>query len=123
MGELRVSQRCLTLGNYSHSQYHKFEDLVRRYEAHRATHRRLHRGRKPANVQNPVGDLLGSWDDRVSVEPGDEYVRDGFVVDDGEGEDENSQEEGNGPERIMATTTLGSTMISRVKSCMILKSL
>jgi hypothetical protein len=51
-------------------------------------------------VQNPVGKLLGPWDDRGSVEPGDDYVRDDFLVDDGEGEDEDedSQEEGSGSE-------------------------
>ncbi|KAG1777709.1 hypothetical protein EV702DRAFT_1196920 [Suillus placidus] len=91
---------CLKPEHSIFKWYHKFEDLVRRYEAHLATHRRPHRGRKPANVQNPVGDLLGSWDDRGSVDPGDDYVRDGFVVDDGEGEDEDedSQEEGSGSE-------------------------
>ncbi|KAG1890261.1 hypothetical protein F4604DRAFT_1914808 [Suillus subluteus] len=81
-------------------KYHKFEDLVRRYEVHRATHRRPYRRRKPANVQNPAGELLGPWDDRGSVEPGEDYMRDGFVVNDGEGEDEDedSQEEGRGSE-------------------------
>lgn len=51
-------------------------------------------------MENPVGDLLGSWDDRGSVQPGDDYVRDGFVVNDGEGEDEDedSQEEAAGSE-------------------------
>lgn len=49
-------------------------------------------------MENPVGELLGSWDDRGSVDPNEEYVRDDFLVDDGEGEDEDSQEEGSGSE-------------------------
>ncbi|KAG2111242.1 uncharacterized protein F5147DRAFT_686882 [Suillus discolor] len=85
---------CLRPKHKNFKWYVKFEDLVRRYEAHLASHRRPYRRRKPANVENPVGELLGHWDDRGSVEPGDEYVRDGFVVDDGEGEDEDSQEYG-----------------------------
>ncbi|KAG2362297.1 hypothetical protein BDR07DRAFT_1460974 [Suillus spraguei] len=89
---------CLRPEHDNFKWYHRFKDLVQRYEAHRAAHRRPHRGRKPANVQNPVGELLGPWVDRGSVEPSDEYVRDGFVVDDGEGEDEDFQEEGNGSE-------------------------
>lgn len=36
------------------------------------------------HVENPAGQLLGRWDDgRGSVEPDDDYDRDGFVVDDG----------------------------------------
>lgn len=93
MGESRFPRRRLTFGNHSYSKYHKFKDLVRRYEAHLASHRRPYRRRKPANVENPVGELLGRWDDRGSVEPGDEYERDDFVVDDDEGEDEYSQED------------------------------
>ncbi|KAG1816082.1 uncharacterized protein BJ212DRAFT_1299916 [Suillus subaureus] len=91
---------CLRTEHSNFKWYHKFEDLVRRYKAHLATHRRPHRRRKPANVQNPAGELLGSWDDRGSVEPGGSYMRDGFVVNDGEGEDEyeDSQEEGSGSE-------------------------
>jgi hypothetical protein len=47
-------------------------------------------------VENPVGELLGSWDDRESVDSDDDYVPDDFLVDDGEGEDEDPQEEGSG---------------------------
>lgn len=89
---------CLRPEHSNFKWYRRFEDLVRRYKVHRATHRRPYRGRKPANVQNPVGELLGSWDDRGSVEPGEDYMRDGFVVNDGEREDEGSQEEGSGSE-------------------------
>lgn len=89
---------CLAPEHSNFKWYHRFKDLVRRYEAHLATHRRPRRGRKPANVENPTGELLGSWDDRGSVDPDDDYVRDDFLVDDGEGEDEDSQEEGSGSE-------------------------
>lgn len=100
MGESRLSKWCLTFCNCSYSQYHRFKDLVRRYEAYLATHRRPRRGRKPANVENPVGELLGSWDDRGSVDPDDDYVRDDFLVDDGEreDEDEDSKEDSGGSE-------------------------
>ncbi|KAG1900642.1 uncharacterized protein F5891DRAFT_302267 [Suillus fuscotomentosus] len=84
---------CLRPEHNNFKWYYKFKDLVRRYEAHLASHRRPYRRRKPANVENPVGELLGHWDDHGSVEPGDEYERDDFVVDDGEGEDEDSQED------------------------------
>ncbi|KAG1788836.1 uncharacterized protein HD556DRAFT_1447488 [Suillus plorans] len=84
---------CLRPEHKFFNWYYKLEDLVRRYEAHLASHRRPYRRRKPAHVENPVGELLGHWDDRGSVEPGDEYERDDFVVDDGEGEDEYSQED------------------------------
>ncbi|KAG2129819.1 uncharacterized protein EDB93DRAFT_1181547 [Suillus bovinus] len=88
---------CLKPEHSEFKWYHRFEDLVRRYKAHLATHRRPHRRRKPANVENPVGELLGSWDDHGSVEPGDKYVRDDFVVDDSEGEDEGEDsQEGSG---------------------------
>ncbi|KAG1722339.1 hypothetical protein EDD22DRAFT_962263 [Suillus occidentalis] len=65
--------------------YYRFKDLVQRYEAHLQTHRRPYRPRAPARVENPAGQLLGRWDDsRGSVEPDDDYERDGFVVDDDE---------------------------------------
>ncbi|KAG1766982.1 hypothetical protein EDD22DRAFT_1008937 [Suillus occidentalis] len=91
---------CLAPEHSNFKWYHRFKDLVRRYEAYLTTHRRPHRGRKPANVKNPVGELLGSWDDRGSVSSDDDYVRDDFLVDDGEGEDEDedSQEESSGSE-------------------------
>ncbi|KAG2142193.1 hypothetical protein BD769DRAFT_1426130 [Suillus cothurnatus] len=67
------------------SWYYKFEDLVRRYRIHLQTHRRPYQSRAPADVENPTGELLGKWDDgRGSVEPDEEYERDGFVVDDEE---------------------------------------
>ncbi|KAG1869858.1 hypothetical protein C8R48DRAFT_771237 [Suillus tomentosus] len=84
---------CLRPEHNNFKWYDRFKDLVRRYEAHLASHRRPYRRRRPANVENPVGELLGHRDDRGSVEPDDEYERDDFVVDDGEGEDEDSQED------------------------------
>lgn len=84
---------CLRPEHDDFKWYYRFKDLVQRYEAHRAAHRRPRRGRKPANVQNPVGEPLGPWVDRGSVEPSDEYMRDGFVVDDGEGKDEDFEED------------------------------
>jgi hypothetical protein len=85
----------LALGNCFYSQYYRFEDLVRRYEVHRQTHRREYHKRRPPHVQNPTGELLGKWDDgRGSVEPGDDYERDGFIVDD----EETWEEEGSDSE-------------------------
>ncbi|KAG2038450.1 hypothetical protein BDR03DRAFT_306401 [Suillus americanus] len=52
---------------------------------HLKTHQRPYRPRAPARVENPTGQLLGKLDDgRGSVEPDDDYERDGFVVDDDE---------------------------------------
>ncbi|KAG1861272.1 hypothetical protein F4604DRAFT_1788245 [Suillus subluteus] len=65
--------------------YYQFKDLVQRYRIHLQTHRRPHHPRAPAHVENPTGQLLGKRDDgRGSVEPDDNYERDGFVVDDDE---------------------------------------
>ncbi|KAJ8591675.1 hypothetical protein M405DRAFT_96662 [Rhizopogon salebrosus TDB-379] len=74
---------CLDPARQGCRWYYRFEDLVRRYEVHRQTHRREYHKRRPPHVQNPTGELLGKWDDgRGSVEPGDDYERDGFIVDD-----------------------------------------
>ncbi|OJA21643.1 hypothetical protein AZE42_07900 [Rhizopogon vesiculosus] len=80
------------LSGHSYSQYYRFQDLVQRYEVHRQTHRRPYHERRAPNVQNPTGQLLGRWDDgRGSVEPDDDYERDGFIVDDDEEETYNEE--------------------------------
>lgn len=60
------------------SWYYKFEDLVQRYKNHLQTHRQPYHPTAPAYVENPTGQRLGRCDDgRGSVEPDDDYERDG----------------------------------------------
>ncbi|KAG0704490.1 hypothetical protein DFH29DRAFT_1078257 [Suillus ampliporus] len=84
------------LGNSLNYQYSRLEDLLQTCKALLETPQRQYRERRPADVQNPVGELLGNRDDdRGSVKPHDEYKRDGFVVsdDDGEEDEEGSDSE------------------------------
>jgi len=56
-------------------------------------------------VQNPTGELLGQEDDgRGSVEPDDDYQRDGFIVDDDDYEQ--SQDESSGLENRADASSL-----------------
>ncbi|KAH7908890.1 hypothetical protein BJ138DRAFT_1156585, partial [Hygrophoropsis aurantiaca] len=76
---------CLAPDKINMPWYARFKDLCERYEAWLQNHRREYRPRRAAVIQNPVGELLGHWDDRAgSADPDEEYERDSFVASDGE---------------------------------------
>jgi hypothetical protein len=76
---------CLRPEQNKYAWYYRFEDLVQRYKNYLQTHSQPYQPRAPAHVENPTGQLLGRGDDsRGSVEPDNDYERDGSVVNDDE---------------------------------------
>ncbi|KAH7920961.1 hypothetical protein BV22DRAFT_764327 [Leucogyrophana mollusca] len=73
--------------NQTQKWFPRLEDLRDRYEAWLQNHKREYRPRRPAVVENPVGEAIGPWDDREgSADPDEEYERDSFIVSDDEGD-------------------------------------
>ncbi|KAG2150360.1 hypothetical protein DEU56DRAFT_922536 [Suillus clintonianus] len=83
-GSAVASLAAPAIGNHSCPQW---EDLVGRHDVLPATPPRPYRKRRPANVQNPVGELVDQRDDvRGSAGPDDKYELDDFVVPDDDDE-------------------------------------
>ncbi|KAH7920964.1 hypothetical protein BV22DRAFT_1039204 [Leucogyrophana mollusca] len=88
---------CFSPGREITSWYPRLVDLYDRYEAWLQNHRREYRPRRPAVIENPVGEAIGPWDDgEGSAASDEEYERDSWLASD----DESIEMESDGSENM-----------------------